>query len=84
MVKHLFNGTVEGKKGHTRTRHYQGTAMVYEDKKTGLFHTSYDIHLHEGHGHRTSEDKHVTVVGEFTTQHLALQAALKHADKFFR
>lgn len=84
MTRHPFDGSVAGKKGHTRTLHYQGAVEILEDKKTGRFHTSYGIHLHDGHGDRTSEDKHVTVVGEFATEHDALHAALEHAKQYFR
>ncbi|HEV2175073.1 MAG TPA: hypothetical protein VGR71_15985 [Nitrospira sp.] len=49
-----------------------------------LAHATYGIHLHDGHGHRTSEDKRVPVVGEFGTEQEALQIALEQAGKFFR
>lgn len=84
MTRHPFNGSVEGKKGQTRTLHYQGIVAIVEDRKAERFHASYSIHLHDGHGLRTGGDKHVTVVGEFTTEHEALQTALEHAGKYFR
>lgn len=84
MHKHPFNGNVEGKKGVTRTLHYQGIVEIVEDRTAGRFHASFGIHLHDGHGHRTSEDKRVTVVGEFDTEQEALQTALEQAGKYFR
>lgn len=84
MIKHPFNGSVEGKKGQTRALHYEGVAMIVENKQTQRFHTSYSIHLHDGHGVRLGEDKHVTVVGEFATEHDAMHAALEHSGKYFR
>lgn len=84
MTRHPFNGNIEGKKGVTRTLHYQGIVEIVEDRKAGRFHATYGIHLHDGHGRRTSEDKRVPVVGEFGTEQEALQTALDQAGKYFR
>ncbi|HET7174475.1 MAG TPA: hypothetical protein VFK21_00555 [Gammaproteobacteria bacterium] len=84
MTRHPFNGNIEGKKGVTSTLHYQGIVEIVEDRKAGRFHASYGIYLHNGRGHRTSEEKRVTVVGEFNTEQEALQTALEQAGKYFR
>ena len=84
MHRHPFSGNIAGKKGVTPTLHYQGIVEVVEDRKAGRFHATYGIHLHDGHGHRTSEEKRVPVVGEFDTEQEALQTALEQAGKYFR
>ncbi|HEV7164694.1 MAG TPA: hypothetical protein VGO35_04795 [Gammaproteobacteria bacterium] len=84
MTRHPFNGSLENKRFRTGKLHYQGVVEIVEDKKTALFHTSFGIHLHDGHSNRTSEEKRVTILGEFTTEHDALSAALDQAQKYFR
>jgi len=84
MIRHPFSGSLEDKKVRTGKLHYQGTVMIVEDKKTGRLHVSYSIHLHDGHSKRTSEERHVTLVGDFATEHDALHAALEHAGKYYR
>lgn len=84
MIRHPFNGSIEDRRIRTGKLHYQGTVVIVEDKKEGQFHASYSIHLHDGRGNRTSEDRHVTVVGEFATERDALHTALEHAGKYFR
>ena len=84
MTRHPFNGSLENKRFRTGKLHYQGVVEIVQDKTAGHFHASYGIHLHDGHSNRTSEEKHVTVIGGFTTEHDALEAALDHAGKYFK
>jgi len=84
MTRHPFHGSLDNKRFRTGKLHYQGVVEIVEDKKVGKFHASYGIHLHDGHGHRTSEDKTVPIVGEFPSEHDALEAALDNAQKYFR
>ena len=40
--------------------------------------------MHDGQRHRTSEEKRVTLVGDFESEHDALEAALEQAGKYFK
>ena len=84
MHRHSFNGNIMGKKGVSSTLHYQGVVEIVEDRQAGRFHASFGINLHDGHGRRTSQEKRITVVGDFDTEQEALQTALEQADKYFR
>jgi len=84
MTRHPFHGSLENKKYRTGKLHYQGIVEIVEDKTAGRFHVSYGIYLHDGRGHRTSEEKRVPVVGEFDTEQEALQTALDQAGKYFK
>ncbi len=84
MNRHPFNGSLENKRFRTGKLHYQGVVEIVEDKKAARFHATFGIHLHDGHSHRTSEEKRVTILGEFTTEHDALEAALGQAQKYYR
>lgn len=84
MTRHPFNGSVANKRYRSGKLHYQGVVEILEDKKVGKFHASYGIFLHDGHSHRTSEEKRVTLVGEFATEHDALEAALEQATHYFK
>lgn len=84
MTRHPFHGSLENKKLRVGKLLYEGIVEIVEDRTAGRFHATYGIHLHDGHGHRTSEDKRVTVVGDFDTEQEALQTALDQAGKYFR
>ena len=84
MTRHPFNGSLDNKRFRTGKLHYQGVVEILEDKKAGKFHASYGIHLHDGHSNRTSEEKRVTLVEVFETEHDALEAALDQAGKYFK
>jgi len=84
MTRHPFNGSLENKRFRTGKLHYQGVVEILEDRKVGKYHACFGIHLHDGHNNRTSEEKRVTLVGEFATEHDALEAALDQAGKYFR
>lgn len=84
MTRHPFHGSLENKRLRAGKLLYEGAVEIVEDRKAGRFHASYGIHLHDGRGHRTSEEQRVTVVGEFDTEQEALQTALDQAGRFFR
>lgn len=84
MTRHPFHGSLENKKLRAGKLLYEGIVEIVEDRTAGRFHASYGIHLHDGRGHRTSEDKRITVVGDFDTEQEALQTALEQAGKYFR
>jgi len=84
MTRHPFNGSLDNKRFRTGKLHYQGIVEILEDKKAGKFHASFGIHLHDGHSNRTSEEKRVTLVELFETEHDALEAALDQAGKYFK
>ena len=84
MTKHPFNGSTADRRDPGRTMHYEGTVMILQDKTAGRFHTSYSIHMHDGHGTRTTSDRTATVVGAFETEQEALNAGLEHAKKYFK
>ena len=84
MTRHPFNGSLDNKRFRAGKLHYQGVVEILEDKKAGKFHASYGIHLHDGHSNRTSEEKRVTLVEVFETEHDALEAALDQAGKYFK
>lgn len=84
MTRHPFHGSLENKKLRAGKLLYEGMVEIVEDRTAGRFHASYGIHLHDGHGHRTSENKRIIVVGDFDTEQEALRTALDQAGKFFR
>ena len=83
MIKYAFNGNTEDRRTRGHQLHYEGVVLVVQDKSKGRFHTSYVIHLHDGHGKALTTDRTVPVVGEFNTEEEALNAGLEHAKHYF-